>query len=232
MAPGALGLVLLLFTGTALADVSASIALVSDYRFRGVSLTDSHPAVQAGLVYDHVSGLFAGVFASNVDLYAGGTGLGGQLYGGYAWRWGTGLSSDVGVVRYFFAGSAQLTTNDYTEAFAGLSTESFSARLSLTPSYFGGGAPGGYLDLGVAREIGSDWTFVVHAGALATGTTTSYASRYSDVRQLDFSLGVLRRVFDFSVGVSAVAVAAQRGPCADGNSRCDPGFLLILQRSF
>ena len=142
MVRGALGLVLLLFAGVALADFSASIALVSDYRFRGVSLTDRQPAVQAGLAYDHSSGLFAGVFASNVDLDAGGAGLGGQLYGGYVWRWGAGLSSDLGVVRYFFAGSAEIRTNDYTELFAGLSMESFSARLSLTPSYFGGGAPG------------------------------------------------------------------------------------------
>jgi uncharacterized protein (TIGR02001 family) len=231
LAPGALGLVLLLFAGAALADVSATVALVSDYRFRGVSLTDNHPAVQAGATYDHRSGLFAGVFASNVDLYAGGAGIGGQLYGGYAWRWGTGLTSDVGVVRYFFAGAAGLGTYDYTEAFAGLTTENFSARLSLTPSYFGG-AQGGYLDLSAAREIGTDWTFVAHAGALVTGSTTTFGARYSDARQLDFSLGVLRRVFDFSIGVSAVAVAAQRGPCANGNSRCDPGLVLVLQRSF
>ena len=107
-----------------------------------------------------------------------------------------------------------------------------SARLSLTPRYFGGGQQGGYLDLSAAREIATDWTFVVHAGALATGSTTTVGSRYSDVRQLDVSLGVLRRVFDFSIGVRAVAVAAQRGPCANGKSRCDPGLVLVLQRSF
>ena len=140
------------------------------------------------------AGLFAGVFASNVDLEAGGTGLGGQLYGGYVWRWGTGLSSDLGLVRYFFAGSAELRTNDYTELFAGLSTERFSARLSLTPSYFGSGAPGGYLDLSAARELGSDWTLVAHAGALVTGSATTYGSEYGDTRQLDFRLGLLRRV--------------------------------------
>jgi uncharacterized protein (TIGR02001 family) len=232
LARGAFGLVLLLFAGSASADWSGSIALVSDYVFRGVSLTDRRPAIQAGLAYDHSGGLFAGVFASNVDLDAGGAGLGGQLYGGYAWRWGSDLSSDVGVVRYFFAGSAQITANDYTEVFAGLNTQSFSARLSLTPSYFGSGAPGGYLDLSAAREIGSDWTFTAHAGALLTGSATAYASEYGDTRQLDFSVGVLRRVLGFTVGVSAVAVAAQSGPCADGNSRCSPSLLLVLQRSF
>ena len=73
---------------------------------------------------------------------------------------------------------------------------------------------------------------MAHAGVLVTGSATTYASEYGDTRQLDFRLGVLRRVFDFTVGVSAVAVAAQRGPCADGNSRCNPSLLLVLQRSF
>jgi uncharacterized protein (TIGR02001 family) len=232
LARGALGLALLLFAGPARADLSATIALVSDYRFRGVSLSDRHPALQAGLAYDHSSGLFAGVFASNVDLEAGGSGLGGQLYGGYAWRWGTDWSSDVGAVRYFFTGSTEIRTNDYTELFAGLSTERFSARLSLTPSYFGSGAPGGYLDLSAARELGSDWTLTAHAGALVTGSATTYASEYNDTRQLDFRIGLLRRIFGFNVGLSAVAVAAQRGACADGDSRCNPSLLLIVQRSF
>ena len=81
---GIFSLVLLLFTATARADWSGSIALVSDYRFRGISLTDGQPALQAGVAYDHPTGLFAGLFASNVDLDPGGSGLGGQVYGGYA----------------------------------------------------------------------------------------------------------------------------------------------------
>ena len=215
MARGALGLVLLLFTTTARADWSGNIALVSDYRFRGISLTDGGPALQGNVAYDHPTGLFAGLFASNVDLETGGGGLGGQLYGGYAWRWRTGLSSDVGLVHYFFAGSSSITSNDYTELFAGVTAERFSARLSMTSSYFGSGAPAGYLDLNAAREIGRDWSLTAHAGALATGTATTYASEYSDTRQLDFRLGVTRRISEFTIGVNAVAVAAERGACTN-----------------
>jgi uncharacterized protein (TIGR02001 family) len=232
LASRALGLVLLVLTAAARADWSGSIALVSDYRFRGISLTDGQPALQANAAYDHPTGVFAGLFASNVDLETGGGGLGGQLYGGYAWRWRTGVSSDVGLVRYFFAGSSAITSNDYTELFAGVSAESFSARLSLTSSYFGSGASAGYLDLNAAREIGRDWSLTAHAGALATGNATTYASEYSDTRQVDFRLGVMRRIFDFTVGVNAVAVAAERGVCTNGNSRCNPTLLLVLQRSF
>ena len=232
MARCTLGLVLLLFTATARSDWSGNIALVSDYRFRGISLTDGQPALQAGVAYDHPTGLFAGLFASNVDLEPGGSGLGGQVYGGYASKWRPDLSSDVGVVRYFFSGSSALRANDYTELFAGVSAERFSARLSLASSYFGSGAPAAYLHLNAAREIGRDWTLMAHVGALATGSATTYASEYSDTRQLDFSLGVTRRISAFTISVKAVAVSAEQGPCSGGNSRCDPTLLLILQRTF
>ncbi len=62
-------------------DVSGEIGVVSDYRWRGVSLTDNDPALQAGLYAAHESGLYAGVWAAaptrnsgdlEVDLSIGG----------------------------------------------------------------------------------------------------------------------------------------------------------------
>lgn len=65
-------------------DISANIGAVSDYRFRGVSLSDKDPALQGGIDVSVPSGWFAGTWASTiadngganleVDLYAGKTG--------------------------------------------------------------------------------------------------------------------------------------------------------------
>ena len=46
--------------------VSGSAAIVSDYRFRGVSQSDRALAVQAGLTVSHESGLYVGTWASNL----------------------------------------------------------------------------------------------------------------------------------------------------------------------
>ena len=61
-------------------EVDAEIALVSDYRFRGVSLSDNRPALQAGAEIEH-RGWFVGAWASTlrtdgstsaeVDFYVG-----------------------------------------------------------------------------------------------------------------------------------------------------------------
>ena len=45
------------------AQVSGSLTLVSDYRFRGVSLSHNNPAAQLGAVYDDARGWYAGAFA-------------------------------------------------------------------------------------------------------------------------------------------------------------------------
>lgn len=45
---------------------SGSAALTSDYRFRGMTQTESDPAVQGAFTLSHTSGFYASVFASNV----------------------------------------------------------------------------------------------------------------------------------------------------------------------
>ncbi|MGX5698793.1 TorF family putative porin [Acinetobacter kookii] len=49
-------------------SVSGTAAITSDYRYRGMTQTFNDPAVQAGFVLSHDSGLYAGVWGSNVDF--------------------------------------------------------------------------------------------------------------------------------------------------------------------
>lgn len=50
---------------------SGSIAVVSDYRYRGLSLSDEQPALQAGLTATSPGGWYADAFTSTIDEYAG-----------------------------------------------------------------------------------------------------------------------------------------------------------------
>ncbi|WP_438504149.1 TorF family putative porin [Acinetobacter towneri] len=56
---------------TSALSFSGTAAMTSDYRFRGMTQTMSDPAVQAGFALSHDSGVYAGVWGSNVDF--GGT---------------------------------------------------------------------------------------------------------------------------------------------------------------
>ena len=48
-------------------SVSGNVGLFSDYIFRGYTQTENNPALQGGFDVEHASGLYAGVWASNVD---------------------------------------------------------------------------------------------------------------------------------------------------------------------
>ncbi|KQS04309.1 hypothetical protein ASG11_08645 [Sphingomonas sp. Leaf357] len=100
---------------------SGSIALVSDYRFRGVSQSDKGMAVQGGITVTHKSGLYAGTWASNLAGWGtfGGPNLELDLFGGYKLPIGGGGTLDVGLTWFMYPGGADKT--DFAEPFAKLS---------------------------------------------------------------------------------------------------------------
>lgn len=52
-----------------LAEVSTQVTATSDYVWRGISQTLGEPALQAGIDYEHASGIYAGLWASTVDFF-------------------------------------------------------------------------------------------------------------------------------------------------------------------
>ncbi len=68
--------------------LNGSVGAVSDYRFRGVSLSDERPALQAGLTASHASGFYGDVFVSTIDEYgigADGDGAEVEITGSLGW---------------------------------------------------------------------------------------------------------------------------------------------------
>jgi uncharacterized protein (TIGR02001 family) len=100
--------------------ISGSVALVSDYRFRGVSQSDEELAVQGGLSVTHSSGLYVGTWASNLSGWGtfGGSNTELDLFGGFKLPVGGG-TLDVGLTWYMYPGGASET--DFAEPYAKLS---------------------------------------------------------------------------------------------------------------
>ncbi len=48
--------------------VSGTLTLATDYVFRGISQTNENPSVQGSFDYGHACGVYAGVWASNIDF--------------------------------------------------------------------------------------------------------------------------------------------------------------------
>lgn len=84
------------------------LGLVSDYRYRGLSLSDEGLALQGGVTASLASGLYGSVWASTIDEYgAGADGKGATVEVDYALGWASaiaGLDVDVAVTRYTYPG--------------------------------------------------------------------------------------------------------------------------------
>ena len=100
--------------------VSGSVALVTDYRFRGVSQSDKEMAIQGGITVAHESGFYAGVWGSNLAGWGtfGGSNMELDLIAGYKRAFG-GATVDVGLTWYMYPGGADLT--DFAEPYVKVS---------------------------------------------------------------------------------------------------------------
>jgi uncharacterized protein (TIGR02001 family) len=173
---------LTLFVMQARAQFAGSVTLSSDYRFRGVSLSDDRPSAQLSFDYDLPStGWYAGGMMASVRLdptHAA------QLlvYGGYASRLTTNLSWEAGARYTRFTGSESYA---YAETYVGLTYKQLVGRIYYAPNYFGFGYPTHYAELNDSHNLVGKWYVFGHAGYLRrSGDVVDYhTSRYrSDVR--------------------------------------------------
>ncbi|RZV34964.1 MAG: hypothetical protein EX262_03315 [Sphingomonadaceae bacterium] len=103
--------------------LSGNVALVSDYRFRGVSFSDGDIALQGGIDLGHPSGLYAGTWASTIS---GGSDFGElelDVYAGWSGDVSDGVTLDVGLLYYIYpTGDAPGVDTDYFEPYASIGT--------------------------------------------------------------------------------------------------------------
>ena len=116
--------------------VSASAAVVSQYRFRGLSQSDNKPAIQGSITLKHESGFYVSTWGSSTaadfaktPIAPGGTEI--DVYGGYTHAFG-GLTIDVGGYGYIYPNVAGRTTaNTATIAGRGAKSEADLGRFLL-----------------------------------------------------------------------------------------------------
>lgn len=115
--------------------ISGSAALTSDYRFRGVSQTDRGMAVQGGLTLSHASGLYTGVWASNLSGWGtfGGSNMELDLIAGYKLQLSDAVALDAGLTWYMYPSGADKT--DFAEVYAKLSGTVGPASLTAGVAY-------------------------------------------------------------------------------------------------
>ena len=185
------GLLVLGFCGSARAqEVSANVAVGSDYVFRGVSQTEEKTAVSAGV--DLTKDVFyAGAWASNVS-FAGDseTSIETDLYLGVrpefaGWNW------DFGAIAYLYDDPSGVDY-DYVEARVAASraigAAAIGAAVYWSPDFFGGAEDEAtYVEANAAWSPTEKWTL---SGAIGRQFVSS------DLDYTTWNLGAARQLTD------------------------------------
>lgn len=162
--------------------IEGNVAFTSDYRFRGVSLSDTDAAVQGGFDLGFEPGFYIGTWGSSIEPY-GGSEMELDLYGGYGFE-AAGLAFDVGALWYYYPGGTDV---DYYELYGSVGTDLGPVAATLGVAY----AP-------EQDNLGSvDNTYVYVAGDLPLGD-----SPFALSASVGWEDGVFAEKVDWSLGVS------------------------------
>jgi uncharacterized protein (TIGR02001 family) len=176
-------------------DVSISLTAVSDYRFRGVSLSDKDFAVQPSITVSHESGIYVGAWASNVAENPG-EDIEVDIFAGFAG--GEAITYDIGVTTYLYPG---VSSFNYAEFIGKLGTTigpvTLGGTLAYAPSQDGTGNTDNIY-------VGGNASLAVPGTPLTLTSSLGLEDGAFGDNKLDWSLGVTAEVAGFTLGASYV----------------------------
>jgi len=177
--------------------LTGGVAVVSDYRFRGVSLSDKEFAVQPYLTVKHESGLYVGTWASNLADNAGDD-VEVDLYAGFAG--GEEVTYDIGATYYVYPGVSSFNYLELTGKLGStVGPATVGVQLSYVPSQDNTGNNDNiYFGTNAAIAIPNSPISIVGTMGIEDGAFTAGSEK------VDWSLGLTAAVSGFTLGVSYV----------------------------
>lgn len=226
---GVVILLLCLFASRANAQFSGTLSVVSDYRYRGITLSDQKPAVQLGVTYDDPVGWYAGAFGSTVRLAPpAGPNFQAIAFAGYAARLSSEVTVEAGGDYAAFTGAS---SDDYGEIFLGAATDGLSGRVYYSPRYFGQQGSGSYAEINASQPLMERVRVFAHVGFLNASYPTGYL-QYSKQHVVDGRIGVGVDFELFHLELAWVGLSATYSAYPITGSNSPNTVVVTLTRSF
>ncbi|QFU77133.1 hypothetical protein EY643_16535 [Halioglobus maricola] len=153
-------------TSVQAAEISANVALTSDYRFRGISQSDESIALQGGFDLGFDNGIYVGTWGSSVDFDSA-DGFDGSLELDYYVGWGMDIGEnsaiDVGYLYYDYPGDDG-DEGDYQELYGSFSFHDFTVGMAYSDDYYGETDTFFYYYADYSLGLGETFTLDFHVG--------------------------------------------------------------------
>lgn len=185
------------------AQFSSTITAVSDYDFRGTSLSAKNPALQVSADYEFSNGVAVGVWASNgefgddadfeLDAYAN---YNGKINNSFGWT--------AGIAYYKYPHST--VVGNYAEAFVGFSSGDFSAKQWYADNYSDLGIGAWYTEANYSVSLSEMASLNLHAGY----NYGDYWDDFGGGDVVDYAVGLECRIGHFNLGVQFTGTEASK----------------------
>lgn len=176
-------------------STSASVALSSDYMWRGYSQTDNEMALSGSFDYAHASGFYAGTWASNVDFMLNGeqANLEVDVYAGFGGDFGdSGVGYDFGALRYIYPDT---NNGDWNEFYGSLSYSFFNVGVAYSSDVYGSDEDGIYYSAGFDYDLPMDIALSAGVGFYDYDTNVFGAGNPDSAT--DYHIGVSKELAGF-----------------------------------
>lgn len=114
--------------------VTGNVTMVTDYRFRGISLSGGDAAVQGAINVNHSSGFYVGAWGSSLEDSAVYGNMELDVYAGWTGAVGGGVTADVGLLYYVYPNGTVGDANVF-EPYASVSTTFGPASAKVGVAY-------------------------------------------------------------------------------------------------
>jgi len=196
------------FALQAQADVSATVTLVSDYVYNGVSSTDGDPTLQGSVDWYNDAGFYAGVWASGLDKdgYSSAE-VEIDYYAGYASSINDDFGYDLGYAFYTYPGANDAGAElNYGELYGSVTyKENTTAKVLFSDDYFGEAGNSVIVSLSHTISLPEDFSLTLeaaHTKLLEDGGDYYFGSKVNDDSYTNWGVSVAKSVagFDLSLG--------------------------------
>lgn len=222
--------------------ITGNVALVTDYRFRGVSQSDGKLAIQGGITATHSSGFYVGAWSSSIGEDISLPGYGSQeldLFGGWSGEVSPGITVDGGLLYYVYPGGDKFKNTDFFEPYLSVKGTVGPATVKVGANYvwkqsavldFTGTKKEDNIYIYGNVDVAIPSTPVTVSGHIGYTDGALAPSYYvtNDKTGIDYSIGASATVFGpISLGVSYIGVT---GPSA--NNYTDNSVVGTITASF
>lgn len=216
--PASIAAALLVGAASAQAEISANVTLATDYTFRGISQTGERGAIQGGFDWAGESGLYAGIWASNIN-FGGDASTEMDYYGGFAGETDGGFGYDIGFIYYDYENESEF---DYLEFALGFSYADFSVGVNYSDEFGDGGPKYWYYSAGYEMALTEEFSLGLSIGY----TDTNQDIWGGEDTYLDYGITLGYSAYDLDFALALI------GTDVDDVDEADDRIVFSVSKSF